>query len=628
GPPEPLATLLELLMSGIHPLIEHVPMPAYLFRLAGDDFLLEAISAIGRQLNPGIVAFVGRSLTGLYSDQPGNVEAARRCVQEGGAVVREVVMRRYDRTAATLHVRLSFVSVPPEHMAIYMQELRSPEAAEAAFHEAEARYRSLIASLPDGLLVRGGDGRVLACNDAALGIFGAKTQADLVGTMGHLAPGARVETEAHEAVTELPGVRVLRTGKPERAQVYTLVHADEARQFLRIASQPILGPDGAVAGSVTTYTDITEQRKLEEELRRSHRLESIGRLAGGIAHDFNNLLAAMMGSLELLEDVCPAPARADLTTVRHAASRARDLTRQLLAFARKQPVEFKLVELSSLVLTVERMLRRLVGANVQLLIEPLRKANVRADASMLEQVLVNLVVNASEAMPKGGDLHIRIDVVEPTGDAPAMSLLEVSDSGVGMDQETRRQVFDPFFTTKAHGTGLGLASSYGIVKQHGGDIVVESERGRGTRFRVLLPFVASEASPAERASLPLASIASKGWALVIDDEDLVRSMTGRLLESLGYQVLSAGSANEALASSRAHAGPIAVLLCDVTMPGRDGPSIAEELLRERPDLKVLFVSGYAASTQHDLPIGSLYLQKPYRRAELAAKLEELTRNLE
>jgi PAS domain S-box-containing protein len=609
-------------MSIIHPLIEHVPMPAYLFRVAGEDFLLEAVSAVGRALNPGIMSFVGRSLTHLYSDQPGNAEAARRCVREGGAVVREAVMRRYDRTAATLHVRLSFVSVPPEHMAIYMQEVRSPEAAETAFHEAEARYRSLVASLPDGLLVRGADGRVLACNDAALAMFGAKTQADLLGTTARLLPGVRVETEAHEAVTELPSMRVLRTGQPERGQAYTLIYPDDARQFLRIASQPIVGPDGGVAGSVTTYTDITEQRKLEEELRRSHRLESIGRLAGGIAHDFNNLLAAMMGSLELLEDVCPPPALGDLATVRHATSRARDLTRQLLAFARKQPVEFKLVELSSLVFTVERMLRRLVGANVQLLIEPLHKVTVRADAAMLEQVLVNLVVNANEAMPQGGTLHIRIDVAG-TSTAP-LALLQVSDSGIGMDQETCRQVFDPFFTTKNHGTGLGLASSYGIVKQHGGDIVVQSEPGRGTSFRVLLPFVATDALPVERASLPVTSASSKGWALVIDDEDLVRTMTTRLLESLGYQTLSAGNASEALAASRGHAGPIAVLLCDVTMPGRDGPSIAEELLGERPDLKILFVSGYAASAQHNLPPGSLYLQKPFRRAELAAKLDELS----
>jgi PAS domain S-box-containing protein len=619
-------------MSTPNPLIEHVPLPAYLFRVVGEDFLLEALSAVARAANPGLTAFYGRSLTGLYRDQPAAVEAALRCVREQGAVVIDQHVRRYDRTEVTLHVRLSFVFVAPAHMVIYMQEVNSPAEAETALRESESRYRSLVASLPDGLLVRGADGRVLACNEVALSLFGAKTQADLIGTLAPPTPGFRLETEAHEPVSTLPSLRVLHTGQPERGQVYALVHPDGARQFLRVAAQPINAADGSVSGSVTTFTDITEQRKLEDELRRSHRLESIGRLAGGIAHDFNNLLAAMMGSLELLEDACPLSAHADLATVRHAALRARDLTRQLLAFARKQPVEFKLVELGALVHTVERMLRRLVGPNVQLVIEVARKAAVRADASMIEQVLVNLVVNASEAMPQGGPLHVRVDVLQGQPDSgtrgdssAALALLEVADSGVGMDSETRRQAFDPFFTTKVHGTGLGLASSYGIVKQHGGDIVVESEPGRGTRFRVLLPHVSSEAAMASRAPEPVKAPSAKGWAFVIDDEDLVRNMTSRLLESLGYRVISAANASEALAKSRAHTEPLSVLLCDVTMPGRDGPSIAQDLLRERPDLRVLFVSGYAAGAKDSLPEGSLYLQKPFRRAELAAKLEELTR---
>ena len=611
-------------MSVDSALIEHVPLPAYLFRIVGDDFLLEATSAAARAINPGIAQFHGRSLKGLYHDQPESIEAARRCVREQATVVHEALIRRYDRTVATLQARLSFVFVAPDQMAVFVQEISSREQYIAALSEAELRYRSLVASLPEGLLVRGADGRVLACNDVAVALFRAKSQADLISTIPALPAGYRVETEAHEPIgDELPSMRVVRTGEPVRGQVYALVHPDGSRQFLRVASQPIQAADGRVAGSVTTYTDITEQRKLEDELRRSHRLESIGRLAGGIAHDFNNLLAAMLGSLELLEDSCPPPLRADLNTVRHAAARARDLTRQLLAFARKQPVEFKLVELTALVATVERMLRRLVGANVELVIEPVRPVSVRADAAMIEQVLVNLVVNACEAMPQGGTLRIRIDVVPQ--EHGALALLEVSDSGVGMDPETRRQAFDPFFTTKAHGTGLGLASSYGIIKQHGGDIVVESEPGRGTRFRVLLPEVASEAARIERTSLPVTPPAAKGWAFVIDDEDLVRSMTVRLLESLGYRVISAGSASEALTTSRAHPEPIEVLLCDVTMPGRDGPSIAQDLVQERPGLKVLFISGYAAVSGDHLPVGSLYLQKPFRRAELAAKLAELTK---
>jgi two-component system cell cycle sensor histidine kinase/response regulator CckA len=735
--------------------LQRVPIPAYVFRVDGEDFVLEEVSAIGLSLNPGLESLYGRSMTRLYRDQPEAILDARRCVAERTTVVRETMVRRYDRTEKTQLVRLTYSFAPPDRMILFMQDIAGEEILQRALQESEARYRSLVASIPDGVLLRGANGRVLAVNDFAVNLLGARDQADLIGADRILGDGYQVRTEGGVRVEEkeFPSRRVLATGSPELGRVYELTGGGVVR-WVRVAAQPIHGAAGVVTASVTTFTDITElvsaqralresatqldltlaaarmgvwgydvatdagswsrnlneifdlsgtgtrledflayvhpedrQRlmtaftrltgaapdegvelefrivgadgvtrwarvlgrrtsdgatgalagtvvdvtephRLEEELRRAHRLESIGRLAGGIAHDFNNLLAAMMGSLDLVEAHCSEAGREDLDTIRHGAVRARDLTRQLLAFARKQPVEFKTIDLSALVHTASRMLKRLVGPGTEIVIDGEATVLVRADPSLLEQVLVNLVVNAGEAMPNGGRLHIRVAGTRASsgGSAPQdLAVLEVVDSGIGMDSETRRHVFDPFFTTKATGTGLGLASSYGIVQQHGGDILVESELMAGTRFRVLLPRLEGASPPfALRAEEVVVSPSPrKGWVLVVDDEDLVRKTAVRMLKSLGYDVLSAANAEEARRRSTEHPGQIDVLLCDLVMPDRDGPSIAGELQALRPELKVLFASGYAAGTSGADAVSAMFLPKPYGRAELAAKLDEL-----
>jgi two-component system, cell cycle sensor histidine kinase and response regulator CckA len=742
-------------MSPGFELLEHVPIPSYVFRVHQDDFILESVNAAGRALNPALVGLCGSSMTHLYQDQPQAIADAQRCVAERTSVVREMPVRRYDRTEATQYLRLVYTFVAPAHMVIYMQDIATPRVAEAALRESEARYRSLFTSLPDAVILRGADGRVLACNDVAVRLLGIADQLTLLGRQQMISPGYRVQTEGGAPVVEadLPSLRVIRTGRPELGQVYALISDSGAVRWLRVAAQPIISANGGISGSVTTLTDVTdraeaqralresaarldlalaaakmgvweydprtklgwwsdnlyeifqygpsrlrtlegfltrvhpddraafaaiaeaaehgrgetfefefrvlgvdnvtrwarsrgrssqeagelrlvgtimdvtEQHALEEELRRAHRLESIGRLAGGVAHDFNNLLAAMMGSIELVEEHCPESAREDLATIRHCALRARDLTRQLLAFARKQPAEYKVIDLSALVTDVERMLRRLVGSNVEMVISSSGPVYVRADASLLEQVLVNLVVNAREAMPEGGRLDVRVERSAGTSadgtPTDKFALVEISDSGVGMDDETRLKIFEPFFTTRSQGTGLGLASSYGIVKQHGGDVAVESSPGGGTRFRILIPRVESPATAAVSPTAPALVTQGSGWVLVIDDEPLVRNTTVRMLQSLGYNVLSAGSAAEGLERSRAHPGPIDVLLCDVAMPGQDGPSVALELQRLRPELKVVFASGYAPRT---FALGdAAFLQKPYGRADLAAKLQEIKR---
>jgi PAS domain S-box-containing protein len=741
-------------MGGPFDLLEHVPIPAYVFRVEGDDFVLEEVNPAARAQNPAIAGMRGRSMNYLYQDQVQALEDARRAMAEKTTVVREMAVRRYDRTEATMLVELSFVYGEPDRLIMFMRDVATPPIAEAALRESETRYRTLVDALPDAVLLRGADGRLLACNDVAVRLYGAHSQFDLLGTTE--APTAkkwtvRTENGAPVDVTDLPSRRVMATGVAEVGHVYEVTAEGESPRWYRVAAQPIRGSSGAINGSVTMFTDITdrfeaqkalresaarldvalsaaksgiwemdaetrvgfssanlnaifklplgiesfaeflanvhpddrdpitsameralaanqgdvieqefrilgkdavtrwarafaraqredrklrligtimdvtEQHHLEEELRRAHRLESIGRLAGGIAHDFNNLLAAMIGSVELIEDVCPPAAREDLATIRHGAARGTELTRQLLAFARKQPVSYRDVDLATMLANVERMLRRLVGAGVELVITNSKGVRVRADPSLIEQVLVNLVVNAKEAMPNGGRIEVLVGTTlhaaPGSGPPKTFALLQVSDSGVGMDDDTRAKIFDPFFTTKTTGTGLGLASSYGIVKQHGGHIHVDTRPGHGTRFRVLLPLSPNEAT--EEASPSTSPMHGKGCILVVDDEELVRNTTVRMVKSLGYDVLIAGSGEEALACADRHHGYIDALVCDVSMPGMDGPAVARELRRRRPGLRVLFVSGYSGASDDPLVTSTAFLGKPYTLSDLAAKLHQV-----
>jgi PAS domain S-box-containing protein len=733
--------------------LEDAPLVSYAFRREGEEFVLAQVNAAARSRNPMLVKFIGKPMAHLYSDQPEVLADAHRCMNERVVVDHELAIRRHDRTEATMFLRLRFVPAPPDHLILFAQEVNDPDMTRAALNETESRYQSLVASLPDAVLMRGADGRVLFCNEVALRLFGAASQVDLLGKRDVLAPEVVVRDEAGGSIDpqNVPSLRVIRTGEPEHGLIYSFVSGGDLR-WMRVSAQPIRSADGRVTGSVTTFTnvtervlaeraeresaerldlalaaarmgvweyepaidrgwwspnlseifqlterepgldlfltsvhpedrsrvrehlehlaagsegqsfehefrivgndgvarwarikgrltsnggrrmlggttmDITEQRLLEEQLHRASRLESIGRLAGGVAHDFNNLLAAMLGSLDLLEGQVPVEASEDLGTIRHSALRARDLTRQLLAFARKQPVVWRTVDLSVLVREVELLLRRLVGPNIAIKIATSGKVLVSADPSLLEQVLVNLVVNARDAMPNGGQLELRVENTTPEASdgSPGTAVLSVTDSGVGMDDETRRRIFEPFFTTKAQGTGLGLASSYGIIQQHHGDIRVESELGRGSRFVVTLPGLAHGEDPRKHTLPPQTPPLARGTVLVVDDEEAVRRTTARLVQSLGYDVLDASNATQAVSRSSAHHGRIDLLLCDIAMPGEDGRELAAELVKARADLKVVFMSGYSEDMQEMRVAGALFLQKPFSRDELAKKLAELS----
>jgi signal transduction histidine kinase/ActR/RegA family two-component response regulator len=380
---------------------------------------------------------------------------------------------------------------------------------------------------------------------------------------------------------------------------------------------------------------INEQRKAEEALRRSEeqlrqatKMEAVGRLAGGVAHDFNNLLTSVLGHADLaLGNLDPADTLYDdLLEIRSAGARAASLTQQLLAFSRRQVLESRVLDLNAVVAGITKMLRRTIGEDVELVSRLAPDLGpVRADPVQVEQVLLNLAVNARDAMPEGGRLTIEtLNIRLPAG--PGVRIL-VEDTGVGMTEEVRAHLFEPFFTTKevGKGTGLGLATAYGVVQQSGGTIGVTSTPGRGTVFVIDLPQVVGEPAPAE-PPVQLDPGGGTETILLVEDEEAVRNLTRRVLQRNGYRVLSAPNAESALDLSRVHPGEIHLLLTDVVMPGMSGPRLAEILVGERERLRCLFMSGYAATTleQKILLHGEVtFLQKPFTTTQLHRRVREV-----
>jgi PAS domain S-box-containing protein len=385
--------------------------------------------------------------------------------------------------------------------------------------------------------------------------------------------------------------------------------------------------------------DITERNQLEQQLRQAQKMEAVGRLAGGIAHDFNNLLTAIFGYADLLaEDLPPdSPALADVSEIRTAATRASALTRQLLAFSRQQVLQPVVLNVIDVVGDLENMLQRVLGEDVELEARCAADlGNIRADQGQLEQVILNLAVNARDAMPTGGKLTIEtanVDLDEHYAQThrPVVPgryvMIAVSDTGVGMDAATQARIFEPFFTTKepGKGTGLGLATAYGIVKQSGGYIWVYSEPGRGATFKIYLPRVDA---PTDRVAAPpeLGTVAGTETVLLAEDDALLLPLARDVLKRLGYTVLEARTPADAVAVAKSHMGVIHLLISDVIMPGESGLQLARRLLETRPGLRVLFISGYSdeAIVRHGvLDPGTAFLQKPFTPAALGRKVREL-----
>jgi PAS domain S-box-containing protein len=398
--------------------------------------------------------------------------------------------------------------------------------------------------------------------------------------------------------------------------------------------------DGRPLYFLAYLRDISERKSLEDQLRQAQKMEAVGQLAGGIAHDFNNLLTAIIGNAELLlaEMNSRDPRRIDVSEINRAAHRAATLTRQLLAFSRKQVLQPRIISLNEVVTDLSTMLRRIIGEDIELELDLDRNlGQVQADAGQLEQVITNLAVNARDAMPQGGTLTLRTanvaaeEVAAGNPEAPPLLgplvAVSVADTGTGMDERTQARLFEPFFTTKelGRGTGLGLATAYGIVRQSGGHIRVRTQLHQGSTFTVYLPRVEGDAEESDETGGGRTATEGTETVLVVEDEEAVRVLARRVLMSRGYRVLEAGNADQALALAGGGKERIDLLLTDVVMPGMGGPALAERLVHARPDLRVLYISGYAeeAIQRHGaLPAGGALLEKPFTADELAHRVRE------
>ncbi len=386
--------------------------------------------------------------------------------------------------------------------------------------------------------------------------------------------------------------------------------------------------------------EIAEHRRLEEQLLQAQKLESVGRLAGGVAHDFNNLLTVILVSAELMgtDPALNTPAQEYLRNITQAGQRASNLTKQLLTFARRQVIEPKTINLNDLTVRLDKMLRRLIGANIELVLmleESLR--SVKVDPGQFEQILVNLIVNARDAMPEGG--KITIETRNVTLDAESARpykdlspgeyvMLAIRDTGEGMEEEIRAHIFEPFFTTKEQGkgTGLGLATVYGIVKQAGGHIDLSSEPGRGTTFQIYLPCTLEAISVESAPPLPTAPLDGSETILLVEDEAAVRALSVQTLRRRGYTVLEAMNGEEALRVVQGREKEIVLLVTDMIMPQMNGKELAQRLLALHPHLKVLYASGYTENTiMHEgvLEPGVDFLAKPFTPTQLAGKVREI-----
>jgi two-component system cell cycle sensor histidine kinase/response regulator CckA len=570
-------------------------------------------------------------------DRPRAAACLRLAAEEGRPG--EVEFRFQHPDGSVRWIETTFIPVPAEHGDVgrvdgVARDVTDRRSAEEAVRAQKEFLREIIDNSPNLIFVKDWNGRFDLANQAVADIYGT-TVSNLVGKSD-----ADFNSSAEEVARFLRDDReVIESLQPKvvAEESVTDARTDQVRWF-QMVKVPLIGPGGSARQVLGVATDISERKRLEQQLRLAQKMEAVGTLAGGVAHDFNNLLATIRGTVDLglLDLDQNDPLHPALIQIGDAVDRGAALTRQLLAFSRRQTLESRPVDMNALAKGMQGMLDRVIGKDIRLSsrlwAEP---CVVLADPGQIEQVLMNLCVNARDAMPKGGELVILMERValdedfcttHPWAREGDYVLLTVSDTGLGMDTETQSRIFEPFFTTKqmGHGTGLGLAVVYGIVKQHQGLIHVYSEPGKGTTFRIYLPFSAEAATasaPRQRGEMP----GGHETILLAEDDKALQSIVARLLERLGYRVVLAGTGREALEILTGNGTELDAVILDVVMPELGGPAVFEQVHAQRPGLRFLFITGYSPGTSHLAPLQSMsarILQKPFAVDALARAVRE------
>jgi two-component system, cell cycle sensor histidine kinase and response regulator CckA len=511
---------------------------------------------------------------------------------------------------------------------LLIAEIKEREQTEHALRESQSLLQAALESTADGILVVDLQGRIITTNGRFVGMWNIPE--DVLRARRDEQALSFVVDQLRSPAQFMSKVNSLYASPSESS--YDVLEFKDGRVFERYSQPQKIGEK--IVGRVWSFRDVTEHRQLEEYLRQAQKMEAIGRLAGGIAHDFNNLLMVIMGHCEELK------VGNDFVKMRHsteeilaAALRAASLTKQLLAFSRRQVLAPRLLDVNTILGDLSGMLRRLIGEDIELLISPSESdAYVSADPAQLDQVIVNLIVNARDAMPKGGRLTLQAQTVElgedRTNGAASVPpgnyvLVKVSDTGTGMTQETLSRIFEPFFTTKelGQGTGLGLATTYGVVRQSNGYILVQSAVGHGTTFEIYLPRVDAASSITAVPSPPNTSCHGSETILLVEDQESLRILTKTFLERQGYTVLAAGNGMEALSIVDGYPKPIHLLVTDVVVPDIRGTEVAQRLLKCRPSTQIIYISGYPDEEITDS--SAAFLQKPFRMQELGAKIRHM-----
>jgi len=553
---------------------------------------------------------------------------------EGDRVVRHETVR-VRKDGKEIHVAMTISPLRDSRGRIFgdtaiFRDITERKKADAAHRRSEASFRSFVQNAPYGILRTTPDGRIMQANPALVEMLGYSSEQEVLGlnmvTDVYRNPGDRQEATLwyrhHDSVQGVEVEWKHKSGRP-----FTI----------RCAANVVKDSEGRIEFLEGFIEDISERRALEQQLRQGQKMEAIGLLAGGIAHDFNNLLGVISGYAELVWNQMgqDSDARGSVEQIRKAAERAASLTRQLLAFSRQQVLETKVLNINSIIEDMYEMLPRLLGEDIELQLSlDSALGSVKADQGQIEQVIMNLVVNARDAMPGGGRLTIATARAASgsgiSGRHSAMApgnyiVLSVTDNGTGMDKQTQTHIFEPFFTTKerGRGTGLGLATIYGFVKQIGGYVWVESEPGAGSTFTIYLP-ATSEKSP-QIAATPVVAVPERGSGtiLLVEDEEALRTLTRNLLEQSGYTVLEAANGMEAVEIARNHSGLIELVLSDMVMPGMNGQAVAKKVGEFFPEIKVAYMSGYTGiSTREAAGLNAVLIAKPFTRSELLQKIGE------